>query len=74
MLAHLRDCTAGCFAVIFFTFRFLYALQNDFNNNRVYELGHRYVLGPFQSHINPRFAGRVKMALSRTQKILCPRT
>ena len=43
------DCS-DCFVVIFFSFYFLNALQNDNNSNRVYVLGHKYVLGPSQTH------------------------
>ena len=46
-----RDCS-DCFVVIFFSFYFLNALQNDNNSNRVYVLGHKYVLGPSQTHFS----------------------
>ena len=40
--------------VIFFSFYFLNALQSDINNNNeVYVLGHKYVLGPVQTHFSP---------------------
>ena len=35
--------------VFFFSFYFLNALQSDINSNRVYVLGHKYVLGPSQT-------------------------
>ena len=44
----------------FFSFHFLNALQSDINSNRVYVLGHKYVLGPCQTHF---------MSLSRAQNI-----
>ena len=52
--------------VIFFSFYFLNALQSDNNSNRVYVLGHKYVLGPSQT----RLAARAKM--SRAQNIFMP--
>ena len=39
---------SDCSVVIFFGFYFLSALQSDINSNRVYVLGHKYVLGPSQ--------------------------
>ena len=42
------------------------------NSNRVYVLGHKYVLGPFQAHFSPRLAARAKMSLSRAQNIFMP--
>ena len=66
-----RDCS-DCFVVIFFSFYFLNALQNDNNSNRVYVLGHKYVLGPSQTHFSPRLAARAKMSLSRAQNIFMP--
>ena len=55
---------SDCFYVIFFSFYFLNALQKDINSNRVYVLGHKYVLGPSQTHF--------KMSLSRAQNIFMP--
>ena len=49
---------------MFFSFYFLNALQSDNNSNRVYVLGHKYVLGPSQTHF--------KMSLSRAQNIFMP--
>ena len=43
----------------FFSVCFLNALQSDNNSNRVYVLGHKYILGPSQS-------------LSRAQNIFMP--
>ena len=43
---------SDCFFLIFFSFYFLNALQKDINSNRVYVLGHKYVLGPSQTHFN----------------------
>ena len=37
----------------FFSFYFLNALQSDINSNRVYLRGHKYVLGPTQTHFSP---------------------
>ena len=34
-------------------FYFLNTLQSDINSNRVYVLGHKYVLGPTQTHFSP---------------------
>ena len=56
----------------FFSFYFLNALQSDNNSNRVYVLGHKYVLGPSQTHFSPRLAARAKMSLSRAQNIFMP--
>ena len=42
------------------------------NSNRVYVLGHKYVLGPSQTHFSPRLAARDKMSLSRAQNIFMP--
>ena len=53
----------------FFSFYFLNALQSDINSNSVYVLGHKYVLGPSQTHFSPRLAARGKMSLSRAQNI-----
>ena len=61
---------SDCFVVIFFSFYFLNALQKDIN--RVYVLGHKYVLGPSQAHFSPRLAARAKMSLSRAQNIFMP--
>ena len=58
--------------VIFFSFYVLNALQSDNNSNRVYVLGHKYVLGPSQTHFSPRLAARAKMSLSRAQNIFMP--
>ena len=66
-----RDCS-DCFVVIFFSFYFLNTLQNDNNSNRVYVLGHKFVLGPSQTHFSPRLAARAKMSLSRAQNIFMP--
>ena len=55
-----------------FSFYFLNALQSDINSNRVYVLGHKYVLGPSQAHFSPRLAARAKMSLSRAQNIFMP--
>ena len=63
---------SDCFFVIFFSFYFLNALQKDINSNRVYVLGHKYVLGPSQTHFSPRLAARAKMSLSRAQNIFMP--
>ena len=57
---------------MFFSFYFLNALQSDNNSNRVYVLGHKYVLGPSQTHFSPRLAARAKMSLSRAQNIFMP--
>ena len=57
---------------MFFSFYFLNALQSDINSNRVYVLGHKYVLGPSQAHFSPRLAARAKMSLSRAQNIFMP--
>ena len=35
-------------------------------------LGHKYVLGPSQTHFSPRLAARAKMSLSRAQNIFMP--
>ena len=64
---------SDCFVVIFFSFYFLNALQSDINSNRVYVLGHKYVLGPSQTHFSPRLAARAKMSLSRAQNIFMPK-
>ena len=56
------------FVVIFFSFYFLNALQSDINSNRVYVLGHKYVLGPSQTHFRIHF----KMSLSQAQNIFMP--
>ena len=53
---------SDCFFGIFFSFYFLNALQKDINSNRVYVLGHKYVLGPSQTHLS----------LSRAQNIFMP--
>ena len=69
-----RDCS-DCFVqfvVMSFSFYFLNALQSDINSNRVYVLGHKYVLGPSQAHFSPRLAARAKMSLSRAQNIFMP--
>ena len=63
---------SDCFFVIFLSFYFLNALQKDINSNRVYVLGHKYVLGPSQTHFIPRLAARAKMSLSRAQNIFMP--
>ena len=60
------------FCCHFFSFYFLNALQSDNNSNRVYVLGHKYVLGPSQTHFSPRLAARAKMSLSRAQNIFMP--
>ena len=52
------------FLSFFFSFYFLNALQKDINSNRVYVLGHKYALGPSQTHF--------KMSLSRAQNIFMP--
>ena len=57
---------------MFFSFYFLNALQSDINSNRVYVLGHKYVLGPSQAHFSPRLAARAKMSLIRAQNIFMP--
>ena len=41
-------------------------------NDRVYVRGHKYVLGPSQTHFSPRLAARAKMSLSRAQNIFMP--
>ena len=48
------------------------ARQSDNNSNRVYVLGHKYVLGPAQTHFSPRLAARAKMSQSRAQNIFMP--
>ena len=53
------------FVVIFFSFHFLNALQSDINSNRVYVLGHKYVLGLSQTHFS--------MSLSRAQNRFMPK-
>ena len=64
---------SDCFFVISFSFYFLNALQKDIkNSNRVKVLGHKYVLGPSQTHFSPRLAARAKMSLSRAQNIFMP--
>ena len=63
---------SDCFFVFFFSFYFLNALQKDINSNRVYVLGHKYVLGPSQTHFSPCLAARAKMSLSRAQNIFMP--
>ena len=57
-----------------FLFQFLFSqcLQSDNNSNRVYVLGHKYVLGPSQAHFSPRLAARAKMSLSWAQNIFVP--
>ena len=60
------------FCCHFSSFYFLNALQSDINSNRVYVLGHEYVLGPSQTHFSPRLAARAKMSLSRAQNIFMP--
>ena len=67
-----KKYSSDCFVVIFFSFYFLNALQSDNNSNRVYVLGHKYVLGPSQTHFSPRLAARAKMSLSRAQNIFMP--
>ena len=57
---------------MFFSFYLLSALQSDINSNRVYVLGHKYVLGPSQAHFSPRLGARAKMSLSRAQNIFMP--
>ena len=42
------------------------------NSNRVYVLGHKYVLSPSQPHFSPRVVARAKMSLSWTQNIFIP--
>ena len=64
---------SDCFFVFFFSFYFLNALQKDINSNRVYVLGHKYVLGPSQTHFSPCLAARAKMSLSRAQNIFMPK-
>ena len=68
----MKKYSLECFVVIFFSFYFLNALQSDNNSNRVYVLGHKYVLGPSQTHFSPRLAARAKMSLSRAQNIFMP--
>ena len=36
-------------------------------NNRVYVRGHKYVLGPTQTHFSPSLAARAKMSLRREE-------
>ena len=48
-----KKYSSECFVVIFLSFYFLSALQSDINSNKVYVLGHKYVLGPFQTHFSP---------------------
>ena len=44
-------------------------METRLNRNRVYVLGHKYVLGPSQTHFSPRLAARAKMSpLSRGSK------
>ena len=57
----------------FSVFIFSIPLQNDINSNRVYVLGHKYVLGPSQTYFSPRLAARAKMSLSRAQNIFMPK-
>ena len=38
----------------FLSFYFLNALKSDNNSNRGYDLGRKYVLGPPQTHFDPR--------------------
>ena len=45
----------------------------SYYNNRVYVRGHKYVLGPSQTHFSPRLAARAKMSLSRAQNIFMPK-
>ena len=35
-------------------------------------LGHKYVLGPSQTHFSPRLAARAKMSLSRAHNMFMP--
>ena len=46
----------------FFSFYFRNALQSDINSNRVYVLGHKYVLGPSQTHFSLSRAKHIFMA------------
>ena len=66
----MKKYSSECFVVIFFSFYFLSALQSDINSNRVYVLGHKYDLGPSQTHFS--LAARAKMSLSRAQNIFMP--
>ena len=68
----MKKYSSECFVVIFFSFYFLNAFQSDINSNRVYVLGHKYVLGPSQTYFSPRLAARAKMSLSRAQNIFMP--
>ena len=62
------DCFVH-FVVILFSFYFLNALQSHIDSNRVYVLGHKYVLGPSQAHFSPHLAAWAKMSLSRAQNM-----
>ena len=42
-------------------------------NNTVYVLGHKYVLGPTQTHFSPSRQARAKMSLRRAQNIFMPK-
>ena len=42
-------------------------------NNRVCVRGHKYVLGPTQTHFSPRLVARAKMSLRRAQNIFMPK-
>ena len=53
----------------FFSFYFLNALQSDNNSNRVYVLGHKYVLGPSQTHF--RVESGPKHIYAREHKLYC---
>ena len=60
------------FLSFFFSFHFLNVLQSDNNSNTVYVLGHKYILGPSQGSLNPRFTARAKMSLSGAQNMFMP--
>ena len=46
-----KKYSSKCFVVIFFQILFLIALQIDNNSNRVYALGHKYIMGLSQSSL-----------------------
>ena len=48
-------------------------LEEFYYNNRVYVRGHKYVLGPSQTHFSPRLAARAKMSVSQAQNIFMPK-
>ena len=48
-------------------------IQNQEYNNRVYVRGHKYVLGPTQTHFSPSRWARAKMSPRRAQNIFMPK-